>query len=175
MVVLVVLLFIGALSLVYYTLRFKISPMPSSSKVKRVVEQALPTKIEGKIYELGCGWGTLAFRLAAYHPEAEIHAYEVSPLPWLFAYFRARLYPYPNFHLYWEDFFRTPLTDAKVVVCYLYPGAMERLKGKFEKELPPGTVIVSNTFAIPGWEPVQVIKVDDLYRTKVYVYLKGSN
>ncbi len=32
------------------------------------------------------------------------------------------------------DFFNVDLKDAGLVVCYLYPGAMERLKDKFEKD-----------------------------------------
>ncbi len=136
------------------------------------MKSALPSKIDGKIYELGCGWGALAFHLATLHPETEIRAFEVSPIPWLIAYITQRIYNFGNVRLYWEDFFRISLSDASIVVCYLYPGAMERLKQKFEKELSPGTLIISNTFAIPGWEPVDVIKVNDLYRTKIYVYRK---
>jgi len=144
--------------------------MPTSSKVKKVIENALPEKIEGKVYELGCGWGGLAFQLATHYPDQEILAYEVSPIPWLYTDIMRRIYRLPNMTLYWKDFFNESLSDAGLVVCYLYPAAMERLKKKFEAELSPGTVIISNTFAIPGWEPEQVVKVNDFYRTKVYVY-----
>ena len=61
-------------------------------------------------------------------------------------------------------------TDHIAFVCYLYPGAMRQLKEKFIKELKPGTMIISNTFAIPGWIPQQVWEVNDLYKTKIYRY-----
>jgi len=144
--------------------------MPSSSKVKKALESALPDEVQGKIYELGCGWGALAFRLAARYPESEVHAYEVSPIPWLFTDIMRRIYRVPNMTLFWKDFFHDSLSDAGLVICYLYPGAMERLKKKLQNELSTGTVIISNTFAIPGWEPDRVIKVPDFYRTKIYVY-----
>jgi len=144
--------------------------MPTSSKVKKIIESTLPEDIQGKVYELGCGWGALAFRLASLYPESEVMAYEVSPIPWLYTEIMRRVYRIPNITLYWKDFFRDSLSDAGLVVCYLYPGAMERLKKKFEKELAPGTLVISNSFAIPGWEPEQVIKVSDFYRSKVYVY-----
>ncbi len=163
-------LIIVSASIVYSTLKYGISPMPSSSKVKKCIEEVLPDRVEGKVYELGCGWGALAFRLASLYPEAEIQAYEVSPMPWLYTYILQRIYRFSNMTLYWKDFYLDSLEDASLIVCYLYPGAMERLKKKFEEELKPGTLIVSNTFAIPGWEPEQVIKVNDFYRTKVYVY-----
>jgi precorrin-6B methylase 2 len=160
----------AAASIVYTTIKRGISPMPSSSKVKEAMKSALPQHVQGKIYELGCGWGALAFHLAGQHPESQIVAFEVSPVPWLIAYITQRVYRFENVKLFWDDFFRTSFSDASVIFCYLYPGAMERLKKKFEEELAPGTLVVSNTFAVPGWEPVDVIKVNDLYRTKVYVY-----
>ena len=161
---------IAAASIITTTLIRGISPMPSTSKVMTAVEQALPKEIKGKVYELGCGFGALAVRIASLHPEGQVHAYEVSPIPWLVTFLRQKLYKQPNMTLHWDDFFRIDLGDATVVFCYLFPGAMERLQKKFEKELKPGTLVISNTFAIPGWEPEQVIKVPDLYRTKVYVY-----
>lgn len=144
--------------------------MPTNSKARCHIEELIPSHLEGKIYELGCGWGELAYHIAKKHPEATVHALEVSPFPWLWAYMRFQMSPLPNLRLFWEDIFRVSVNDANVIVCYLYPGAMERLKKKFEKELSPGTLIISNSFAIPGWEPTEVVRVNDLYRTKIYVY-----
>ena len=47
---------------------------------------------------------------------------------------------------------------------------MKRLKEKLEAELKPGTLVISNTFAIPGWAYEKMLEVDDLYRTKIYLY-----
>jgi len=30
--------------------------------------------------------------------------------------------------------------------------------------------VISNTFAIPGWKPISIYELDDMYRTKIYVY-----
>jgi hypothetical protein len=60
--------------------------------------------------------------------------------------------------------------DAKLILCYLYPGGMRKLKPKLEQELRPGTLIISNTFSIPGWEPVQVLPAEDFFHSAVYVY-----
>ncbi len=147
--------------------------MPTSSKVKKKIEGALPKQVKGKIYELGCGWGGIASLLASRYPHCEVLAFEVSPIPWLYTAIVKRLSRLPNMTLFWKDFFQESLGDADLIVCYLYPGAMERLKRKFDQELKPGTVVISNSFAIPGWEPQEVLQVGDFYRTKVYVYKKG--
>ncbi|KKU14007.1 MAG: SAM-dependent methyltransferase [Parcubacteria group bacterium GW2011_GWC2_45_7] len=50
------------------------------------------------------------------------------------------------------NYLKQDLSDADVVFCYLMPKAMEHLKPKFEKELQPGTRIISRAFSIPGWK-----------------------
>lgn len=47
------------LSVVIGSLWNGISPMPTSSKAKYCLFEALPLQIDGKIYELGSGWGRL--------------------------------------------------------------------------------------------------------------------
>jgi len=142
--------------------------MPTSYKVKNKLFSLLPMEIKGKIYELGSGWGTLLLLLAEKYPQYQILGLESSPLPFWFS--KLRLRPYPNVKVVREDFFSKNLSDTGLVVCYLYPGAMEKLKLKFEAELRPGAVVISNTFAVPGWVPENMFIVNDLYRTKIYFY-----
>jgi len=68
--------------------------------------------------------------------------------------------------------FNISLKTAEGVVCYLYPGAMQRLKEKFERELQPGAFVITNSFAIPDWVPEKVIEVGDLWRSKIFLYRK---
>lgn len=75
-----------------------------------------------------------------------------------------------------KDFFKEPLGDASMAVCYLYPGAMKKLKEKLEKEGNPKQIIITHTFSIPGWTPSKTIEVNDLYNTKIFFYtaIKGK-
>lgn len=164
------LLLAGMLSIVFHTLRTGISPMPTSGRVRRQVLSLLPEELEGTVLELGSGWGTLAFALADRCPRARVVAYELSPLPYAFAWLRQRLAPRPNLQLVREDFFHVSFSGASAVVCYLFPGAMTRLGPKLSEELAPGTRILSHTFALRGWKPLRTLVVDDLYRTPVYLY-----
>jgi SAM-dependent methyltransferase len=54
------------------------------------------------------------------------------------------------------DVMAVDLSEASVVLCYLNPSASAALRPKFEKELKPGTRIVMELFAVPGWKPVEV-------------------
>ena len=40
--------------------------------------------------------------------------------------------------------------------------------------LPDGGLLISNTFALPGWKPRQVVELDDRYRTRIYCYGGGE-
>ena len=158
------------LSIVYRTIKNGISPMPSSKKAIQAILALIPEG-QRRIYELGSGWGTLALSLAKRHPKSTVVGIENSPIPYAVSRLIQHGTRLPNLLFKKADFFQTPLDDAQVIVCYLYPGAMEKLKRKFEKELQPGTCVISNTFAVPGWKPVKVIELPDLYRTKVYLYI----
>jgi hypothetical protein len=163
----------GMLSIVVSTLRTGISPMPTLSKVRRQLLSVIEPDLAGTILELGAGWGTLAFALADRCPRAKVIAFELSPLPWAFCWLRQRLAPRSNLELRRQDFFRASLAGASLVVCYLFPGVMSRLAPKLLAELPPGTRILSHTFALRGWKPLRTLVVDDLYRTPIYLYEVG--
>jgi len=162
MIVLLFLLIILVIT-VFYSWKLGISPMPSTSQAKKAIYSLLPLEVNGTVYELGAGWGDILKELTTRYPN--VVGYELSPLPWAVASLRTK-------KCLREDFFKADLKDAGLIVCYLYPGAMRKLKEKFEKELKPGTWVISNTFQIPGWEPKQIITLRDLYHTPVYLYEK---
>ena len=68
--VLLVVVIYAAVTIIFYTLRNGISPMPTGGRVNRVVLDVLheinPT---GRIVELGSGWGTLALRIGKRLPQ----------------------------------------------------------------------------------------------------------
>ena len=72
------------------------------------------------------------------------------------------------------DFHRADLTDAALVACYLTPPAMAKLKPKLEAELKPGALVLCNTFAVRGWQPVAVATAPDAYRSQIYLYEVGA-
>jgi len=158
-----------AASIIQWSLRNQISPMPSSPKAKRSLMSVLP-EVTGNVYELGSGWGTLAFPVAKHYPNSQVVGLETSPIPYYISGTWLSLAGPSNLHFEKKNFFDVSLSDASLVVCYLYPEAMKRLKDKFHMELKPGAWVVSNTFAIPGWTPVQVVEVDDIYYSKIYIY-----
>lgn len=155
---------------VAYSVRTGISPMPSTSKARAQVLAALPHDNAGPLFELGSGWGTLAFPMADLFPHCQVIAYELSPLPYLVSRCRQRLFPRANLSIRRENFLEVSLAGASVIVCYLCPSLMERLAQKLEAEVRPGTLVISNTFSFRKWSSEKVHVLTNLYATRVYVY-----
>lgn len=165
------ILIAGVLSIVLNSLRYGISPMPSSAKAVGTIRRLLMNRRpEGMIVDLGSGWGTLTRALAAEFPHCPVTGIERSPVPFWFSLMSSRIMRLRNCRIIRKDFFEWPLKNADVIVCYLSTPLMSRLKLKLEREVSPGTLVISNTFAIAGWEPVETTTLDDLYRTRIYLY-----
>ena len=163
------LTFLVCLSLIWSSLRAGITPVPSSRRARQVILSAAAQSPAGSIIELGSGWGQLALALAAQYPQRHVIGYEISLIPWLVSLLLKKLYRLPNLSLRRENFLRTKLPHAALLVCYLYPGGMTKLARKLGDE-PTADMLISNTFALPGQEPEQIIRLDDLYKSPIYVY-----
>ena len=60
-----------------------------------------------------------------------------------------------------QDLFATPIGEATVVTLYLLQSLNEKLMPKLQKELKPGSRVVSQTFSMGSqWQPDQTIQVD---------------
>jgi SAM-dependent methyltransferase len=55
-----------------------------------------------------------------------------------------------------EDATKTDISSATIVTTYLLPESNELLRPKFERELKPGTIIVTHNYIVPGWEGKEV-------------------
>jgi tRNA A58 N-methylase Trm61 len=54
-----------------------------------------------------------------------------------------------------DDMFNINLSPADVVFLYLTTSANDKVKPKLEKELKPGTRVVSHDYEILGWKPLK--------------------
>lgn len=161
-----------------------ISPMPASRAVRAAVAGEV-NRIPGyaNVLEAGSGWGTLGLEVIRRCPGKRLTGIENSRLPlWfsqLFAVVCTRFLPVKGERERLRgkvifrrgDIYRSSYSDADIVLCYLFPGAMERLAPKFRQELPPGAAVISVCFALPDKQPVRIITCPDRLRTKVYVYI----
>jgi 16S rRNA A1518/A1519 N6-dimethyltransferase RsmA/KsgA/DIM1 with predicted DNA glycosylase/AP lyase activity len=124
----------------------------------------------GAIIDLGSGWGNFVIRIARRNPQRQVIGYEMSYLPWLTSALLKNALGLQNLTLYRQNFYNVNLPDASVLVCYLYPDAMERIKDKLLLEHPNINFIISNNFALPSWQPYKVKTINDFYKSPIYLY-----
>jgi hypothetical protein len=174
-IILLVTVLLATMSIVAFSVSNGISPMPSSRKALAAILQMIKeTGPGGSIVDLGSGWGTLCFAVAHAFPDKEVYGYENSPVPYMYCLSINLLLRRKNLRFFCRNFHTAALHETGLVYCYLYSGAMEKLTLKFEQELRPGTVVISNTFAVPLWKPQRVAILKDMYRTKIYLNVAGN-
>ncbi len=149
--------------------------MPTMARVRKAMLEQIPQDTNGRIVELGSGWGGIAFAAARAHPNCAVTGIEFAVLPLVCCKIRQLFTPsLRNIAFIRRDFFDISFYDVTVVLCYLSNPHMEKLKQKFERELPDGALIISSTFFIPGWDPVAVKDLEGVWNTRLYIYRKKS-
>ncbi len=74
----------------------------------------------------------------------------------------------------WGDLLKFNYQIATAVTLYLGPELNEKLRPKLERELRPGTRVVSHDFEVPGWKPIKVVEVSGPdKKRKLYLYEVG--
>ncbi len=59
-----------------------------------------------------------------------------------------------------QDLFKTDLSEATVVMLYLWPDMNNRLRSKLQTQLDPGDRVVSHSFDIDGWEADTTVTIE---------------
>lgn len=174
------LIMLGAIVLVGLSLFFEsktdIASVPTLPWVQKKMIETLKKKFKDdescEIAELGSGWGTLVFGLAKAFPNSSVYGYEMSPIAYHTSVLLNKFFgDEKRIQLFKDDFFEIDLSQMDVVIFYLSGRHALRLKDKLERELKPGTVVMSNSFPIPGWKPSAVAKTKVLMELSVYVYV----
>jgi len=118
---------------------------------------------EGSVcYDLGCGEGRVLFGCEAKVPGVKYIGIDKARV----AIWQAKLNAWrkkSKIIFIKDDFFKHDLSAATHVFVYLFPGLMNDLLPKLEKELKPGTRLVSCDFVFEKKQPVQTI---ELHRPK---------
>jgi SAM-dependent methyltransferase len=161
------LLYVLAFGWTVHVTRGALYVSTSSVRIEAFLE-AVPLKPDELLLDLGCGDGRV---LRAAHRRYGVRAtgFEVNPLAYSIACLLSMRFP--GIKIRWGNFWSRDLRDADVIFCYLFPDVMERLASKLEKELKPGTRVISCNFFLPGWNAEKVLRPDSSrYGDPIYVY-----
>lgn len=136
----------------------------TSPKIARIQCKLAKVKKGDVVYDLGSGEGT-ALMIAAKEFGATGVGVEIDP----FRVFTSRLSILlqklsDKLRIERKNFFEVDVSDATVVIMYLIPKTLARLRPKLLKELKPGTRIVTFVYRID----LPMVAKDE--KNEVYVY-----
>jgi len=139
----------------------------SRAKIAAFIK-AVPMNSDQTLVDLGCGDGRV-LRKAKKRYGVRTIGYEINPLAWLKAQFCS--FGPNKVKIRRENFWEADLSDADVVFCYLYPDVMKRLAAKLSAGLKPGAVVVSSNFALPGFVPSKILRLESSrHNDPLYIY-----
>ena len=121
-----------------------------------------------RFVDLGAGLGSTTVPLADNLPEHHFTGIENGPLTWLAGLLLSL--GRNNITWRWDDLWATDLSRFDVVYAFLSPVPMPRLWEKVQKEMPPGSLFISNSFPVPGVTPHRVIEVPCTPARPLYCY-----
>jgi hypothetical protein len=157
--------------LVYWsTFRTQVPLYLSSNKVWQALESKLPTAEPFTFIDLGSGIGGVLTHLAQTHPHGRYHGVEAAPLPVLWSWLRIKLGRHTQCSVNWGSLWDSDLSQYDVVFAYLSPVPMDALWRKAKQEMRPGSVFISNTFAVQDHPPQETVCVDDLHQSTLYFW-----
>jgi len=174
------LLLVGALclfKLVFVTSAAVVLPItqgalfvPTTKRRVNAALDALALSPGQLLIDLGCGDGRV-LRAAAKRYGVRAVGYELNPLAltkaWLFNLGRNGI------SVRRRNFWKIDLAEADAIFCYLFPDLMPELAAKLQRELRPGTPVISCNFELPGWTAQQVLHPQgSLHNDPIYLYRK---
>ncbi|MBI5889939.1 MAG: class I SAM-dependent methyltransferase [Nitrosomonadales bacterium] len=152
------------------TFRTQVPLYLSSRKVWQALATRLPAEQAFSLVDLGSGIGGVLAHLARTRPQGRYHGVESAPLPFLWSWLRIRSGGYRNCTVHWGSLWDSDLSQYDVVFAYLSPVPMDALWRKARQEMRPGSLFISNTFAVPDHPPQETVSIDDLHHSTLYLW-----
>lgn len=165
--------FMVMLVVYWSTFRSQVPLYLSSKRVWQTLEELLPPLQPGKNFsfmDIGSGMGGVLTHLAAVRPDGRYFGVENAPLPFLLSKLRFKLGGHANCDVRWESLWSCDLATYDVVFAYLSPVPMEQLWHKVKREMRPGTLFISNSFAVPEHPPQYSITLDDMHHSTLHIW-----
>ncbi len=134
--------------------------VPSPRRNVTQIVALLGPKPGEKIVDLGCGDARILLAAWRKEPKGMYCGYESSLYPYLLAKFRIWRNKAP-IQVYRKNFFHADLRNTDKIYMFLLPRVMDRLLPKLQKELRPGTMLVSTDFMFSNKTPARMIALDE--------------
>lgn len=143
--------------------------IPSCRQWLTAFGEVVDFKRNTQFYDLGCGDGRL-LRYVEKNFGVVGDGYEIAPLVYIWALIMNYIYRSKT-RIHFQSLFDADLRKADVIFVYLVPFVLKKLAHKVNKECQSGTVVVSQSFRIPGLKLHKTVPRDERKKTPTfYIY-----
>jgi hypothetical protein len=161
------------LLLIYYPVaRSRVPLYLTHAAAFEVIQKKIQAEAKGRgpirVIDFGSGTGGLLRTLALAMPEQTFVGVEAAPIPWLISRWRSK--GLANLSFKRGDFWREDLSQFQIIYAFLSPEPMPRLWQKVSKEMAQGTLLISNTFAVPDQKPEAIVELPGTVSNRLYFY-----
>ena len=163
--------------MVSYYRGYLVPYVPTPEPVVKAMLELANAGPEDVVYDLGCGDGRIVITAAKEFKVKKAIGIEIRDDLVLQARRKIdELNLNDRAEIIKDDMFNVSIKDATIVTLFLLTSVNEMLRPKLEKELRPGTRIVSHEFQIPGWRPKKTVKIyDGIVGHTLYLYVIGEH
>jgi len=160
-----VLLFIIGLLWIFVPALYGLPPVPTNQNRIRKALQLANLQPNETIYDLGAGDGRVLL-IAAREFHAKAVGIEIGPVQCALIWLRVVASGFGNhIQVKWGNYLKADLSQADVVFLYATSKEVLRVAAYLEKQMKPGSRLVSISADFPEWEPSTM---DD--RELIFVY-----
>ncbi|MDY6960114.1 MAG: SAM-dependent methyltransferase [Halobacteriota archaeon] len=140
--------------------------VPTTMKNVRAMLSMAEITSDDVLYDLGSGDGRTIVTASKEYGAKSV-GIEADPIRLFWSQLRIRRNGLSDLsRVEWGNFFKRDLSEATVVTLYLFQSTNDKLVEKFERELKPGTKVISHVFDFKPWKPV---KVDEKHNLFMYI------
>ncbi|VAW44583.1 COGs COG0500 [hydrothermal vent metagenome] len=135
--------------------------------LKKAAKELSRTQANIHFMDLGCGLGGNVVFMSQQRGVAVSHGVETAPIPYAFSKLYSKI---GGGRIFAQDIWKTDLSGYHLVYAFLSPEPMEKLWQKVKKEMPKGSIFMSNSFAVPDVTPTDIWQLPDSRETVLYLY-----
>ncbi|THV14237.1 class I SAM-dependent methyltransferase [Rhizobium rhizophilum] len=152
------------------TTRGRIPLYLTNTETTSVLKDLMRDRGASRMLDLGCGLGGVVRALDGEGRRAG--GVENAPAVYLAAKLLSTLSGRGDIRR--GDLWKTDVSQEDVVYAFLSPAPMAALWQKLSTEMKPGSLFVSNSFAVPDVDPDEIWELQDGRKTKLFLYPIGN-
>lgn len=154
-IVFVILLIVFVVLTTAYGFVAGVPYVPTPIPVARAMVDLARLRGSENVMDIGAGNGRVLIEAKRKHPGIDATGIELAPTVWLLGKVKILLSGM-RIRFIRGNALSYDMRGADVIFLYLSPSLMAQLEDKFDRELKPGTVVISHAFSFPRRQPTEM-------------------